>query len=693
MAEQIGVTKPAASFEYELLEGDPDHVRTVVATPSQAKPWFEPDSLKLKHRIGRGPFGDVWLATHHQSADDFDEYHEVAVKMLHPLKEDCTKTFIDKFGELFLKFRELPGVCWLHGISVINGKVCIAMKFYEGSVGDRIAQLKGGKLPLPDILRCYIYLLEVYNLLYFFSPYYFSKLKMGIGKGCALIDIRLYDCCACLAQSLLSIKQCISSEDANVYRYGIQLSKGILGLHSIGLLVLNLKPSNFLLNENDQLILGDLGLPYLLLGFPLSDSDVALRLGTPNYMAPEQWEPEVRGPISLETDSWGFGCSIVEMLTGVQPWFGKSIDEIYHSVVIKQEKPYIPSGLPPAMENVLKGCFEYDLRNRPLMADILHVFESSQNAVYSDGEWSGIGSRVLMEKPGVKGYTSWYLLKDHLQVGDSVRSRKPLNGRRPQRMDVPEGTVVGLDTDTERSGFVLVKIPSMHNPLKVQESTLERVSSGFAVGDWVQLKDENNKHSTVGILHSVQRDGRVAAGFIGLETLWTGNASEIQMAKAYYVGQFVRLKANVFTPRFEWPLKSEGEWATGRISQVLPNGCLIVGFPGRFVFGQESNNSLADPAEVELVSFETCPGMVEKYQHIEDYHWSVRPLAIALSLFTAMKFGLFVGRSVSSKLKKRRSSTRGDSQDGPAGSNAAWLPSPVANIIFREGNPPTAAAR
>lgn len=317
-----------------------------------------------------------------------------------------------------------------------------------------------------------------------------------------------------------------------------------------------------------------------------------------------------------------------------------------------------------------------------------------QNAVYSDGEWTGIGSSVLMEKPGVKGYTSWYLLKDHLQVGDSVRSRKPLNARRPQRMDVPEGTVVGLDTDTERIGFVLVKIPTMHNPLKVQESTLERVSSGFAVGDWVQYKDESRKHSAVGILQSVQRDGRVTAGFIGLETVWKGNASEIQMAEAYYVGQFVRLKANVFTPRFEWPLKSEGEWATGRILQVLPNGCLVVGFPGRFAFGQESNSFLADPAEVELVSFKTCPGLVEKYQHLEDYHWSLRPLAIALSIFTAMKFGLFVGQRVSSRLKKCRSSSKqADGQDGPAGSNATWLPSPVANIIFREGNPPTAAAR
>lgn len=138
---------------------------------------------------------------------------------------------------------------------------------------------------------------------------------------------------------------------------------------------MNLKPSNFLLDEHNQAILGDFGIPYLLLGIPLSSPERVLRLGTPNYMAPEQWEPEIRGPLSFETDAWGFGCCIVEMLTGIQPWFGKSIEDIYHSVVVKQEKPHIPIDLPPAIENVIKGCFEYDIRNRPLMTDILHVFE------------------------------------------------------------------------------------------------------------------------------------------------------------------------------------------------------------------------------------------------------------------------------------------------------------------------------
>ena len=146
-------------------------------------------------------------------------------------------------------------------------------------------------------------------------------------------------------------------------------------MHSLDLLVLNLKPSNILVDEHGQVVLGDFGIPYLLLGASLSNPNMAFRLGTPNYMAPEQWEPEVRGPISLETDSWGFGCCFVEMLTGNQPWFGSSIKEVYHSVVIKREKPPVPGALPPVVENVINGCFEYDLRNRPSMEDIIRALE------------------------------------------------------------------------------------------------------------------------------------------------------------------------------------------------------------------------------------------------------------------------------------------------------------------------------
>ncbi|KAG8379814.1 hypothetical protein BUALT_Bualt07G0128600 [Buddleja alternifolia] len=571
MADQIKPFSPAPPFDYELYEGDPDRLTTVDATPSLPDSYIDPASLNLKYRIGHGPFGDVWLATHHQSASDYDEYHEVAVKMLHPIKDDSVNEFFSKFEELWIKSKsqQLRGVCWLHGISVISGKICIALKPYEGSIGDRMARLKGGKLPLSNILR-----------------------------------------------------------------YAIELAKGVQQLHQIGFLILNLKPTNFLLDQNDHVVLGDFGIPYLLLGIPWSDSNLAFRLGTPNYMAPEQWEPGVRGPMSYETDSWGFTCSMIEMLTGTPPWFGRSVEEIYNAVVISQEKPQVPIGLPPAVENVLRGCFD------------------SRNAVYSDGVWSGLGSNIYVDKSYSTGCTTWFLSKDHLQVGDTVRPRKPLNASKPLSLSVTEGIVVGNEKDDNQDGFVLVQIPNRHNHLRLNALSLERVTSGFASGDWVRLVKDNKHHSSLGILHSMHHDKSVVVGFLGLETLWRGHLSELKLVEPFLIGEFVRLKANITTPQFEWPHKRKGSWASGKISKILPNGCLVVRFPGKFVLGKESNCFLANPEEVERVSFDTCQGIVEKYEHVEDFHWAVRPIGIALGLFTATKVGIFVGRNVGGRLNK-----------------------------------------
>jgi hypothetical protein len=111
------------SFEYMLLEKDPDHYRTVFSGPSQISPWIDPSMLNLKHRIGRGPFGDVWIATHHQRTEDYDRYHEVAVKMLHPVKDDQLQLFSARFDEIFGKCQGLGDVCSLHGVSTQNGRV------------------------------------------------------------------------------------------------------------------------------------------------------------------------------------------------------------------------------------------------------------------------------------------------------------------------------------------------------------------------------------------------------------------------------------------------------------------------------------------------------------------------------------------------------------------------------------------
>lgn len=322
----------------------------------------------------------------------------------------------------------------------------------------------------------------------------------------------------------------------------------------------------------------------------------------------------------------------------------------------------------------------YDLRSRPSMTDILHVLKSLQNS--EDEEvWRGIDSREIRKSSATLGYTEWFLSKDQLRVGDTVRSRKPANSFKHENMDVPEGTVVGLERDTDPDEFALVKVHGVHDPLRVHVSVLERVTNGLASGDWVRLKDgEDKRHSLVGVIHSIDREGNVAVGFIGLPTLWKGTSSQLQMAKGYSVGQFVKIKANVVIPRFKWMRKGRGIWATGRISKVLPNGCLEVEFPGVLPFGKEHGSScLADPAEVEIVDFNTCEGVVKKYQHLEDFHWAVRPLLIAMGLLTAMKLGLFVGkkagRSKDGKQRDGSGGQGGDCQivDGQDSGKSKWL--------------------
>ncbi|KAK7384687.1 hypothetical protein VNO78_30388 [Psophocarpus tetragonolobus] len=579
MSTELAVTQSAAPFEYEILDSDAEVLRTVRASSNRTNPWIEPERLKLRHRIGRGSFGDVWLATLHQSTEDYDEYHEVAAKMLHPIREDRVKIVLEKFNELYFKCKGVASVSWLHGVSVLNGRICIIMNLYEGSIGDKMAGLKEGRILLHDVLR-----------------------------------------------------------------YGINLAQGIMELHSKGILILNLKLSNVLLNDNDQAILGDFGIPGLLLGSSFLSSDMAKRLGTPNYMAPEQWEPEVRGPISFETDSWGFGCTIVEMLTGNQPWYGCPVSRIHQLVVEKHDKPNIPSGLPSSVEDILIGCFEYDLRNRPSMVDIQSAFQSALNDLANDGGWR-LGNMKVIPKLGNTDYAKWFLTKDHLQVGDVVRSRKPPNSCRPENMDISEGTVVGLESNADHR-YPLVRVHGINDPIRIHAWTLERVTFGLVAGDWVCLKDENEKHSPVGIVHAVNREGRVAVGFLGLQTLWNGNSSELEMAKSYCIGQFVRLKDNVPSPRFEWRRKKGGDWAAGRISWILPNGCLVVKFPGMLPFGNEPNTYLADPSEVEVVEFRTCPGIIEKYQHVEDHHWAIRPVLIAIGLLTALRLGISVGKKI-----------------------------------------------
>jgi hypothetical protein len=310
---------------------------------------------------------------------------------------------------------------------------------------------------------------------------------------------------------------------------------------------------------------------------------------------------------------------------------------------------------------------------------------SAKDADHDNTSWE---SSERVDKTIPASHTNWLLYKDKLQVGDKVRSRKLNTSCSSETMEIPDGTVVGLEDDGACDSYVLVRVHGLYDPLKVRSSMVERVTYGFAAGDWVRLREEDKKHSQVGILHGIDRDGSVIVGLIGMDTHWKGNYSDLQMAEAYCVGQFVRLKTSIGSPRFEWQRKKGGGLATGRISQILPNGCLVVKFPGKFSLG-EVYSCLADPSEVEVVSFDKCDGIMKKYEHLEDFHWAVRPLFIAIGFFTALKMGMLAGKVIVRPRSRKVASISDQCGEPHNSASVAWLPPPVANMFFGDDVTPS----
>ncbi|NTU64969.1 MAG: serine/threonine protein kinase, partial [Chloroflexi bacterium] len=87
----------------------------------------------------------------------------------------------------------------------------------------------------------------------------------------------------------------------------------------------DIKPANILFGESGEPILSDFGIAKIL------DSEeqvnltgTGLGIGTPAYMAPEQWTGETLG---VYTDVYALGCILYEMLSGQHVANGESISD------------------------------------------------------------------------------------------------------------------------------------------------------------------------------------------------------------------------------------------------------------------------------------------------------------------------------------------------------------------------------
>ncbi len=120
----------------------------------------------------------------------------------------------------------------------------------------------------------------------------------------------------------------------------IAVGSGLSVAHKKGIVHRDVKPANILFRKDGTPLLSDFGIAKQLTT-DLDLTQTGIFLGSPNYMAPEQAEPN---SIDGRADIYALGVILYEMLTGVKPYQSDSVLD-----VIMQHKrapiPLLPSGL------------------------------------------------------------------------------------------------------------------------------------------------------------------------------------------------------------------------------------------------------------------------------------------------------------------------------------------------------------
>lgn len=132
--------------------------------------------------------------------------------------------------------------------------------------------------------------------------------------------------------------------------------------HRMGVLHLDLKPGNVLLDERGVALVTDFGLARRLGQAPSVENEQVS--GTPSYMAPEQAQVRSQG-LSVATDIWGMGAILYEALTGVPPFTGRDpreiLQNVLHGTVRKLSRH---ARIPADLEAICLRCLRKDPADR-----------------------------------------------------------------------------------------------------------------------------------------------------------------------------------------------------------------------------------------------------------------------------------------------------------------------------------------
>ncbi|MGP0064580.1 MAG: serine/threonine-protein kinase [Isosphaeraceae bacterium] len=153
------------------------------------------------------------------------------------------------------------------------------------------------------------------------------------------------------------------------------IARAVAHIHAAGMLHLDIKPSNILLDGPPGGPLGE-AVPVLAdfgLARAVDDANetavnrtgAGIAPGTPAFMAPEQVDGHA-GSFGPQTDVFALGCTLYALLTGRSPFQGSSVVETLD--LVRSRDPVPPRNLVPGisrdLETIVLQCLRKDMRSR-----------------------------------------------------------------------------------------------------------------------------------------------------------------------------------------------------------------------------------------------------------------------------------------------------------------------------------------
>uniref|UniRef100_A0A8N4F7M4 Mitogen-activated protein kinase kinase kinase 18 n=1 Tax=Elaeis guineensis var. tenera TaxID=51953 RepID=A0A8N4F7M4_ELAGV len=150
--------------------------------------------------------------------------------------------------------------------------------------------------------------------------------------------------------------------EPQVRNYTRCIARALHHLHSVaGLVHCDVKGRNVLVGLSPGVAkLADFGSATRIPHGCSMDANKQYAQGTPLWMAPEVARGERPTPAS---DIWSLGCTVIEMLTGAQPWRSSGPDALFR-IGFGDEVPEIPDWLSKAGRDFLDKCLRRDSTER-----------------------------------------------------------------------------------------------------------------------------------------------------------------------------------------------------------------------------------------------------------------------------------------------------------------------------------------